>query len=580
MAVMKRFLVASLVVVLATTPLAAQLDQSRVYTNAVPPSREVLNRLNLNMAWRTYVPVDGLRDGLGSVHLTGKYVLAQTRSGLVTQIDADSGRINWRTRVGNSWKYVAPLAYNKESVFVINGTALYALDRKDGSTQWMMPLPYGVSAAPVADDEQIYIPTVTNRLLVYHLPNLDKEKLYQEAKREAELMAKMAADSDPKRPRSSGYGDEKMPLSLPPKEIGRYEKVGPQPQLMWTTTINAALDFPPVLINVFVVVPTSKGGVYIFNRNQLKDVALPSEPFRGDGTLLAVPGFDEEVCYIGAADSNLYALDPDTVRPRWRYTTGQPVYRTPFVAKQDVFVVSERNGLARVDRNSGEPQWRVARGNRVLNSNPDVDRVLAVNPKWIYAADRSGNLLVLDRARGAILSRYDTRDFVIPLVNDLTDRLFLAANNGLIVCLHDREYTQAYSHRDQENSMEKRLARLVSIPPQDKILLRLLLKNIESEYRVKILISKPAYKERGLEPIDDKQVSTRERIENVSVKEAIQKILDVNRLKSTVFPYEDTLLILPVKKDAKQPDDEKPPDNDKPPPEKEKPPGKDKEKDK
>ena len=73
--------------------------------------------------------------------------------------------------------------------------------------------------------------------------------------------------------------------------------------------------------------------------------------------------------------------------------------------------------------------------------NPDADRVLAVNPKYVYAVDRTGALLLLDRERGRTLWRYvATRDYPVPITNELTDRVYLGAHNGLIVCLRDREY--------------------------------------------------------------------------------------------------------------------------------------------
>ena len=39
------------------------------------------------------------------------------------------------------------------------------------------------------------------------------------------------------------------------------------------------------------------------------------------------------------------------------------------------------------------------------------------------------------------------RDFVYPVPNEITDRLYLAAHNGLIVCLHDRDYATPLRHR-------------------------------------------------------------------------------------------------------------------------------------
>src|SRR5207248_5536007 len=97
---------------------------------------------------------------------------------------------------------------------------------------------------------------------------------------------------------------------------------------------------------------------------------------------------------------------------------------------EDVYVAIDRAGLYRVRRSNGAEVWR----------NDDAARFLSANKKFVYAADRHGRLLVLDRARGTTLSTYDgTRDFVFPVQNDLTDRLYLAAHNGLIICLHDRD---------------------------------------------------------------------------------------------------------------------------------------------
>ena len=65
-------------------------------------------------------------------------------------------------------------------------------------------------------------------------------------------------------------------------------------------------------------------------------------------------------------------------------------HRHQFVQRHTGHRRAQRLLLARLDRGTGEPMWRIPRGNRVLNSQPDVDRVLAVNPKFVYATDRSG----------------------------------------------------------------------------------------------------------------------------------------------------------------------------------------------
>src|SRR5262249_53688485 len=108
--------------------------------------------------------------------------------------------------------------------------------------------------------------------------------------------------------------------------------------------------------------------------------------------------------------------------------------------------------------------WRLPRGRTFLESNPGADRLLAANPKFVYATDPSGRLLVLDRKRGVTLSAYDTRAFPFPVVNEVTDRLYLAANDGLLVCLHDRAYSKPVRHRTLEEELTNPLRRKLTLP--------------------------------------------------------------------------------------------------------------------
>ena len=81
--------------------------------------------------------------------------------------------------------------------------------------------------------------------------------------------------------------------------------------------------------------------------------------------------------------------------------------------EKDLYVTAEGKGLGRLNRDTGEPLWNI----RKQDYSPEAERILAVNPKFVYAADRVGRLLVLDRKNGAQLSRFDVHDFVFPVVN-------------------------------------------------------------------------------------------------------------------------------------------------------------------
>ncbi len=125
---MKRMTIAAVAIVLGTTALRAD-DRERLYSCPDLPSPEVLDRLNLKMAWHKYVPMDGRRDGFATIRVNGTDLMVQTRSGLITVLDAETGQTRWRSRVGKPYSGLLPLAANSRSVFVFNNGYLYALDR-------------------------------------------------------------------------------------------------------------------------------------------------------------------------------------------------------------------------------------------------------------------------------------------------------------------------------------------------------------------------------------------------------------------------------------------------------------------
>src|SRR5262245_1261503 len=149
---MNKLVVTLAAIVLTATTVLAQ-EPSRIYTRPALPLRDALDRLNLKMAWYVYVPMDGRKDGIFTVQHTGKELLVQTHSGLVVSLDPETGETNWRSRVGNLYPQGQPLGWNSRSVFVVNGTSIYALDRKTGQERWHYDLDVATTAAPVADND-------------------------------------------------------------------------------------------------------------------------------------------------------------------------------------------------------------------------------------------------------------------------------------------------------------------------------------------------------------------------------------------------------------------------------------------
>jgi hypothetical protein len=153
--------------------------------------------------------------------------------------------------------------------------------------------------------------------------------------------------------------------------------------------------------------------------------------------------------YVATADSNFISLsirelrEPSTAAntlPRGKFTTGGPIVHRPVLTDDSIYVVGDRWGLIRLRHQTLEPYWneRLPDGRIRPRPNDQVAQVLSVSPNYVFALDRRGKLLVIDAVRGSTLSSFDVSAFSVPVTNEVNDRVYLASNSGLLLCLRDR----------------------------------------------------------------------------------------------------------------------------------------------
>jgi outer membrane protein assembly factor BamB len=293
---MMKHLIALACVTIFAVSLWSQ-EPAEILTRPAVPSREALERLNLKMAWRVYLPTASRRDGIHSVVPIDNQVFVLTRYGLTVAHDLRTGAVQWRTFVGAPYSITRPLQAGPQLVNVVNQGNRYALKRATGEAAPPVPVPI---------------------------------------------------------------------------EFAGFVGIG--------------------------------------------------EEFTAQ---------HHEVLYTVRGDGGLTAQLLDGGFQLWRIGLSGRVARRPYVTNDDVFVAVEGSGLFRIDRETGDARW----------NNVEATRFVAANPKFVYAMDRLGQLLVLDYVRGTKLSTFDTRAFVVPIGNEVSDRIFLASHDGLLICLHDRDYT-------------------------------------------------------------------------------------------------------------------------------------------
>jgi outer membrane protein assembly factor BamB len=445
---MKKYMGAVVMILLAATALSAQTRRS-LYSQPHIPSGNDLDRLNLKEAWHAYLPVDGRRDGIFSYHMRDNQILILLRSGAVMALDAETGATQWRTRVGVPYVPAAGFGANSSNVFIAKGIDIFALERKNGNLLWAFALDKAPTAAPVADDEHIYVPEGTNRLNAYTLPKAEiapAPVTVVEKKPEAAAPKTLAGMYEARQAASvlgstrtvrsvgaTGSGGKYVKsvgaLSSATQSRSQTETFGKQPEYFWDyvteTRPETRIEQSSILTADFLFQAGANGLFFVISKFEPRIFYT----FQADAPVSAGLGSHGEIAYVASEDYRIYALDIVTGKILWRFVTGGPIRQQPRVTDDSVYVSAQRAGMYRLDRATGNLIW----------NNAAAYRFLAANQKFVYAMDVHDTLLVLDRERGSQMASYaGVQDFAVPLSNELTDRIYLASNDGLLICLHDR----------------------------------------------------------------------------------------------------------------------------------------------
>lgn len=404
---MRTITILGVVASIALTSLLA--EEPHMLSRPALPSAAALARIGLRERWHAYLPMDGKRDGLGPIQVVNgepnAQVVIQSLSAATTLLDAETGAAVWRNQLAESYRGgLYPAGVNPELVFVAAGLKLYCLDRTTGSIEWQMSLPHVLSTAPVADAERLYVCSNDGRFRVFILP----------------LPKRILAERLAGRPTAGG---ESAYASLAATLVNPREDVSLQ--------LNGSIYVPPTVLPVHVVLANGNGTVLSYQKElkfffdkYISPVAV-SAPFGQGGTSLFA-GFDDETIVA-------FELDAGKLVINWRQSLSGRLTQAPAALDADVYAAVLGRGLYCLDRLTGAVRWR----------QPDAVQFVAAGKRVLYARDPHGRLLLLDRAKGSLVATLDTRAFTAAIPNDVSDRVYLANNDGLVLCLQEATATAA-----------------------------------------------------------------------------------------------------------------------------------------
>ena len=247
---------------------------------------------------------------------------------------------------------------------------------------------------------------------------------------------------------------------------------GVEPRLRWEYGMASRVAYPVTLTPTRAWVATSDNVMLGLSKLTKVGRVVTEASERLVSPIAAAPVAAGTVHYLPLANGTLIAIDATSgnvsggLAVKWRGDSGGLNNHSPFVTKSHVYAAGDDTGVVCFDRATGDLIWR---------SDKSADRVIGATEELLYVRDRQGRFLVYDAKRATDpagrrsgpLGSADFSEFGIHVVNTASDRVYLAADNGLIVCLRDAAAKYAKPVRIWPAPEVNPLKKISVEPPKD-----------------------------------------------------------------------------------------------------------------
>ena len=390
------WLVLALVILGPTSLLPAQVLGTGL------PSRTLLDRYGLEHAWANQATINVRNDVVKYLIADEQVVIVQTRAGMLTVFDAESGRRLWNGLLAVANQYSYPAVTNSDNLYVIIGSRLYARDKYNGDELWTLRLPNSPSTPPAVDEQRVYAGLITGDVYAYNLDKL------------ADLQARGMLRTWRREARA------------------------------WHLASSSQIVGPPVTNGRFVAFTNGMGVLYVFSTDsrELKFAFETEEPVSaplalGVGT---EAGVRMTYIYYPAGNNNFYCIRSTNGTTKWTYVSAAPIQTKPTIIKNDIFITPVASGMYNIDSANGNVRWWT----------PVIEQFVAASPTRIYGTDSAGNLAIVGRNDGGLIGTIPMQDFPIRVRNERTDRIFVCSTSGRVACFKEEKIKQPLFHAHPE----------------------------------------------------------------------------------------------------------------------------------
>lgn len=401
-------------------------------------SHPAANRHGLERDWFTQIQLDRNRARVTQVLIGKDNVYVQTDQAALHAIDRATGQSRWVAHTGNRNHPSLGMSADRDFVATVNGSSLFILNRYTGKLLWKKQLDGAPGGGPALSEDWVFVPMINGLVLAYRLqPTLDP--LIELGKLEDLDLEENAAAAEAERRESLRLRQDDAP-KLACQSFGR---IFVQPTILRENEGE-----------VMVAWPTDRGFLFVARLDRRSEDAFALKyQLETDAGIAAAPAYlppdpddpaDTGIVFTASRDGVLHALREKDGTALWRFPTSEPIVESPVVLEGRVYFTTQPGGLYSLDAQTGAELWWA----------PQITKFVAASPARVYAADKLGRLLILDRKTGARLDSLDLALVPIKVTNALTDRIYLATETGLVQCLHEIELSEPVRHSGRAKAAE------------------------------------------------------------------------------------------------------------------------------
>jgi len=202
---------------------------------------------------------------------------------------------------------------------------------------------------------------------------------------------------------------------------------------------------PPTVAGTVVAWGTDKGVLSVAPVDNMNRVLYR---LKADSAIDAPATSKGNLMFVASHDGFLYTFDKTLGSMVWSSSIGEHCSRSPYPIGDYLFVVTEENHLFKFDARNGvtAPGWeKHLRG---------IKQVIGASKDRLYVQTTSEQIQVLDLSTGSKLGTIGGTSGLTPVVNHITDRIYLVNNSGVIECLRETGSTTPFIHADEISQVE------------------------------------------------------------------------------------------------------------------------------